>query len=230
MVDDAPGDQRRVLPIPPSHTTVSGASSGPSAHNDNDEVEVILSPDEEEQNRRVIAPPSSTSTTWATPFLDHHQDPWFVTTTPKPGHGPEGLPGGLNALGGLMCVWAIGNEGGSRQKRSFRVPPAPWNQTFQGEAELAVFFDLFTAKLSEALQAFKLTGRIPNVLWHCSTLDRESGKHRRKLRPATPQGKGSLDGLWRLVEGEESVKKLSPKDPYRLPWGKMGTRDDYFGL
>ena len=129
-----------------------------------------------------------------------------------------------------MCVWAIGKEGGPRRKRSFRVPLAPWNQTFTGQAEVAVFFDLFTAKLSEALMAFKHTGRIPNVMWRCSVLDRESGKHRRKLRPAQPQGKGSLDGLWRLVEDGKSVKKLSPKDPYLLPWGRMGTRDDYFGL
>ena len=110
-----------------------------------------------------------------------------------------------------MCVWAISKESGSREKRSFRVKPSPWNSTFEGEAEVAVFFDLFTAKLSEALQAFKLTGRIPSVEWRCSILDRKDGKHRRRLRPASPQGKGSLDGMWRLVEKEKVVKRLSPK-------------------
>ena len=223
--DGAVEDHRRVLPTPPSRTTIPGERREPLTHDDNDEVSLILSSDEEEQSRRVLAPPPSTTTTRATPLLDNQRDLWFVTTTPKPGNGPEGLPHGLNALGGLMCVWAIGKEGGSREKRSFRVKPSPWNSTFEGAAEVAVFFDLFTAKLSEALSAFQLTGRIPSVEWRCSVLDRADGKLRRKLRPAIPQGKGSLDGLWRLVEEEKAVKKLSPKDSLL---GK--SREDYFGF
>ena len=124
-----------------------------------------------------------------------------------------------------MCVWSLGSNGNTRQKRSFRVKPAPWNQTFEGKAEVAVFFDLFTAKLNQALLAFKQTGRIPDVYWHCSVLDRKSGKHRRKLRPTIPQGQGSLDDLWSLVKNGKAARKHSPKDDY------LGRRrDDYFGF
>ena len=103
------------LEVLPTHSPRSSTSGFPN--DDNDAVRRLLSPQDEEQDQGGSAQAASTT---STPTLD---DCGIVplpasSTTSQPGEGPESLPGGLSALGGLMCVWAIDSNGSPRQRRA----------------------------------------------------------------------------------------------------------------
>ena len=103
------------LEVLPTHSLFSSTSGFPN--DDNDAVRRLLSPQEEEQDQGGSAQAASTI---STSTLD---DRGIVplpasSTTSQPGEGPESLPGGLSALGGIMCVWAIDSNGSPRQRRA----------------------------------------------------------------------------------------------------------------
>ena len=99
----------------PTHSLLSSTSGFPI--DDNEAVRSLLSPQEEEQDQGVSAQAASTSSTPT--FVDRGIVPLPASsTTSHPGESPESLPGGLPALGGLVCVWATASNGSPRQRRS----------------------------------------------------------------------------------------------------------------
>ena len=102
---------------------------------------------------------------------------------------------GLLPLGGLLCTWSVSTRGGPRTRRSMRIPPAPWNTTFTGN-EVETFWELFTLKINEALHFYTASGRVPNLVWHCSILKKATDEAPSKQSPQSvnllPQGYGSL--------------------------------------
>ena len=184
---------------------------------DNDDSVVIMSQDD--NNDHEVSPPSSTvSTSSPSPAMDQPVTPWFATSTPDPGSGPQGLPMGLLPLGGLLCTWSVSTQGGPRTRRSMRIPPAPWNATFTGN-EVETFWELFTLKVEEALHFYATSGRVPDLVWHCSilktaqdgTLSEQSSQSSSHL----PQCYGSLHEVLPVlgVEKVQGTRRGGYRDP-----------------
>ena len=156
--EDQPGSPREVLQPPPRATTPSSAIAV-----------------DEDAGRRVLQTPPATSTTWAPPVTDQPRSQPFQSSTPRPGAGPSGLPLGLLPLGGMLCVWSVSNANGAKHRRSLRGKSNVYDAKFVGE-EVSYFWELFSARVSQALAVYQSSGRVPNLAWHCSVLRRPSDR------------------------------------------------------
>ena len=186
-------------------------------NSDNDDSVVMMNQGDDE-NHQAPAPSSTESTSSPSPTMDQPVTPWFATSTPDPGSGPQGLPMGLIPLGGLLCTWSVSTQGGPRTRRSMMIPPAPWNSTFTGN-EVGTFWDLFTLKVKEALHFYATSGRVPYLVWHCSILrtaeDGRLGEQSSQPSSHQPQGYGSLHQILpvRGVEKAQSTRQGEQRGP-----------------
>ena len=99
-----------------------------------------------------------------------------------------------------------------------RIPPAPWNATFTGN-EVETFWELFTLKVEEALHFYATSGRVPDLVYHCSILKsaQDGSLSEQSSQPSShlPQGYGSLHEALHVL-GVEKAQGI-PRGGYRDP-------------
>ena len=102
-----------------------------------------------------------------------------------------------------------------------RIPPAPWNATFTGN-EVETFWELFTLKVEEALHFYATSGRVPDLVWHCSILKsaQDGSLSEQSSQPSShlPQGYGSLHEVLPVlgVEKAQETRRGGYRDPSLL--------------